>query len=182
MLEPTYLYSGWHIKLIVASFILMAGFVVGRVVGKFVEKGLHELYLNEFFRKAVKRKLAVEKTAGTLVSFAIYLYTIFMVLKSLGVTQKMVYIAAVVIALGILVSFLVGLLDFFPRWYAGLLLRGGLDVGEYVRVGTLEGTIMRKGLLECELESASGDKLLVPYDRMRKEKLVRPRKAQSQGD
>src|SRR3990167_2421547 len=73
-------------NILIATVTLLIGFVVGKILGKLVERFLDELDLNKFFRKFDVR-ISMSELVGILVTYVIYAIAIASALKQLHLTS-----------------------------------------------------------------------------------------------
>ncbi len=154
----TYAYS-----IIVGVVILLIGFGVGILAKKILIKILHEIELNKIMAK-VGITYNLEKSVSVLVSYVIYLITIVLFLRELGIDSIVLYLVLGGVLTLIILTFLVGLKDVIPNFMGGLMIRrkGKLKEGKDITVNEIHGVIEKIGYLETEIKTHHGDILYVP--------------------
>lgn len=156
-----------------ALIILLIGFVIGRVLGRLVLRGLHELEVDRFLEKAGVR-LKFEELAGAVVEYFAYFVTVLIVLDRLGVAVFVLHAITVLVLVVLLIAFVLGVKDFIPNVIAGIRLHRArtFRVGDVVSVGSVTGRVREFGLVEATLISRNKEVIHVPNYLFVKEKVV----------
>jgi small conductance mechanosensitive channel len=159
-----------------AVIVLLIGFIIGKVLGKLAQRGLHELDLNDILNKAGV-KFGMEEFVGHAIEYVIYFIAIVTALDQLGVTTIVLYIVVGVIVAVLAAALLLSMKDFIPNFIAGVRLsyKKYFKVGDTITVGSVTGKVKEFGLLETKLASKSGDIIHVPNSTLIKHE-VRVRK------
>jgi small-conductance mechanosensitive channel len=150
-------------SIIVGVVILLIGFGVGILAKKIILKILHEIELNRIMRK-VGITQNLEKAVSVIVSYVIYLITIVLFLRELGIDSVVLYLVLGGVLTLIILTFLVGLKDVIPNFMGGLMIcrKGNLKEGKNIEIKEIRGTIEKIGYLETEIQTPHGDILYVP--------------------
>ena len=112
------IFSHLFTKFIVAVVILLIGFVIARIVGRLLQKVLHEIELNNILQKAgVKIKL--EDALSKLATYFIYFITVIWALDALGLTTTILNMVSAAILILIIIAVLLGIKDFVPNLISG---------------------------------------------------------------
>lgn len=145
---------GWVNIVASAVIILLIGFIIGRVLGKLAQRGLHELEVNRILKKAGV-DFGLEELLGQIAEYFIYFVAIVIALDQLGVTAFVLYAVAALVLVVLAIAFLLSIKDFVPNFIAGLRLnhRKMFKVGDTLTVGTVTGKVKNFGLLETTLQS-----------------------------
>ena len=145
----------------VVVLIIFFGFIVGRIVGRLIFRGLKELELERFFRKSSH---SFEEGVSQVIEYIIYVVTILIALDTAGILLYLLSSIAGIVVLILVLSALLSFRDFVPNLICGLVLKykKSVRVGDCVVLGRIVGKVTRFGLLSTQLITKSGDVLSVP--------------------
>ena len=158
-------------NIIISIVILLAGFGMGMIVKKILQRILKELELNKIMAK-VNVTYDLEKIISNIVSYVIYLFTIVLVLDQLGLKSVVLYLLVGAILMLIILTSLVGLKDVIPNFIGWLLIqkRNNIKEGYRIDIKEIYGVVERIGYLETEIRTERGDLLYVPNSLFMKSK------------
>ena len=158
-------------NIIISIVILLAGFGMGMIVKKILQRILKELELNKIMAK-VNVAYDLEKIISNIVSYVIYLFTIVLVLDQLGLKSVVLYLLVGAILMLIILTSLVGLKDVIPNFIGWLLIqkRSNIKEGHRIDIKEIYGVVERIGYLETEIRTERGDLLYVPNSLFMKSK------------
>ena len=169
--EVSNAFEGIMIKIFGAVIILLIGFVFGKIIGRFVYKGLHELELNKILKK-LKINLMMEEALGNVISFVIYLVSVILALNSLGVTSIALYVVLTLIVSFVGISLMLATKDFMPGFYSGFeLKKKGIVKGKKIKMGNIEGTVVRVGFVQTKIKTKENDDVYIPNSTLAKENI-----------
>lgn len=145
----------------VVVLIIFFGFIVGRIVGRLIFRGLKELELERFFKKTSH---SFEGGVSQVVEYIIYVITILIALDTAGILLYLLSSIAGIIILILVLSALLGFRDFVPNLICGLILRHkkSICIGDCVVLCRIVGKVTKFGFLSTQLITKSGDVLSVP--------------------
>ena len=145
----------------VVVLIIFFGFIVGRIVGRLIFRGLKELELERFFRKSSH---SFEESVAQVIEYIIYVVTILIALDTAGILLYLLSSIAGIVVLILALSALLSFRDFVPNLVCGLVLwhKKSVRVGDCVVLGRIVGKVTRFGFLSTQLITKSGDVLSVP--------------------
>ncbi len=160
---------------VVAIIILLAGVILGRLVGRFIHKVLEEIEVNRILKRATGIKFAVDEILANLATFIIYFVTIVVALDQIGLASPLLKIVSIVIIIIVITSILLGVRDFFPNILAGIFIaqRRFLNKGDMVRVGEIEGEIIEVNMVETRIKTKKGDIIYIPNSILTKKEVVK---------
>ena len=166
-------------EIISAVIILLLGFIIARILYHITYKLLHEAELDNIIKATTGIKISLEKTLAKFVRYFVYFIAIITVLNQLGLTTTLLYIIAAVILLIIAVSFLLGVRDFIPNFFSGIVLskEKRLRKGDFITLNGIKGKVVQLGLLETKIETKKGDTIYIPNRTLTKQKLVIKKKS-----
>ena len=158
-------------NIIISIVILLAGFGMGMIVKKILQRILKELELNKIMAK-VNVAYDLEKIISNIVSYVIYLFTIVLVLDQLGLKSVVLYLFVGAILMLVILTSLVGLKDVIPNFIGWLLIqkRNNIKEGYRIDIKEIYGVVERIGYLETEIRTERGDLLYVPNSLFMKSK------------
>jgi small conductance mechanosensitive channel len=168
-------FSRVYTNLAVAIIILLAGVILGRIVGRFIHKVLEEIELNRFLKKTTGIKFAVDEIIANLITFLIYFLAIVMALDQIGLASPLLKLVSIAIIVVIIVSILLGIRDFFPNILSGIFIaqRRFLNQGDKVKVGGIEGEIIEVNIVETRIRTRNGDIIYIPNSVLAKKEVVK---------
>ncbi len=151
------------LRLVTAVVILLIGLIVGKVLGRLAEVGLHGLGIEWLLRRRGVH-FFLEPFIARGIEYIVYAATVLIAITQLGLSQVVLYSILAVVLFAVLVSVLLALRDVVPNLLAGisLLWRARLKPGQRVRVDSLEGVVEHVDIFQARLRTDSGDVALVP--------------------
>ncbi len=167
------LYIGIATKVIVVLAILLIGFVIGRLLGKLVQKALHGIGLNSLMAK-MGVGFSLEALFGNIVAYIVYFTTILIALNKLGLTTTILHIlAAGIITLAILLV-IISLKDTLPNIFAGFLIKQKnlIKEGDTITVQGKQGKIKKITLTETLMETKKED-IYIPNSILMKKEVAK---------
>jgi small-conductance mechanosensitive channel len=141
----------------ISGIILFISFIIGRI-------------LSNLYRKTVKspaekviKKFGLDIKLENVIKYAVYVVGFLLALYTTGFLFLFGAIIASLIGIVIIAIFIFKSKDFIMDLYAGFLLRKqDFKVGDKIRIAGVKGEIIRKSLLEVQVEKEKGDLLIVP--------------------
>ncbi|MBN1792635.1 mechanosensitive ion channel family protein [Candidatus Woesearchaeota archaeon] len=160
-------------RIMLALFILLAGFIVGRLLGLLVRRILVDVKFDRHL-KYLGVRVPVERFLGSSISFLIYLATIFLTLNTLALTSTILTLVAFGIVFVVIVSFLLAIKDFFPNLFAGARIKMSdlFQEGDEIKILEVRGKVVVIGFLETKLITALKEEVIIPNVLFVKRKLI----------
>jgi len=150
-------------KLIISIIILLIGLVIGLLIKKIAERVLREVDYNGIVRK-MGITVNAEKITGTLLSYAAYAATIFLLLDWWGIAFIVfnLIVGGLVLLAGL--GLITGLKDVIPNFLAGWKLKKNKELarGKKIEIQGINGVIEKMGYLKVILRTGKEDILHVP--------------------
>ncbi len=161
------------IKLLAALLILLAGFIVGRLLGLIVKRLLHELNLDAMVRKVVGYRSSFENFISGLVSYIIYSVAIIMALNHIGLTTIVLTIIISAVVIMLVISFLLAVKDFLPNALSGFSLKfkGVVKKGVVISVSGVTGVVEDVNLLST-IVKVDDDLMVIPNSVFQKQGFI----------
>jgi len=152
------------LKIVTSIIILFIGFIFGRIAGKIILKVLKKIEFDKTIKRATGYESSIASIISKTVSFLIYFATVLIFLESLGLTSIVLNIVLVVILLIIGISAILAIKDFIPNFMAGYSLRskGLFKTGDKIKVGNIEGKIIKINLLDTHVNTNKNDLMVIP--------------------
>jgi small-conductance mechanosensitive channel len=151
-------------KIVVALLILLVSFIIGRLLGKTIEKILGSFKVNKTFYRTTGMAVQLEQGIGNIVTYAIGFLGIIFALNELDIALIVAkIILAVLLAFLFLYAFL-WLKDLLPNLLAGMKIRRNemMAEGDRIIVYGLEGEIKKLSLLEARMRTKQGELVFIP--------------------
>ncbi|RME78005.1 hypothetical protein D6774_02570 [Candidatus Woesearchaeota archaeon] len=167
--------SPFFTRFVVGLIILLAGFIIAKLVGKLVRRLLHSLDLNVMLQKITGTNIALEEIAESFTTYFLYFITIVMVLQHLGLATTVLNMIAGAIIIIIVLSTFLGIKDFIPNIIAGIVLRQKdfLKVGDVIKVKGMKGRVVEITFLETKIETTKKDMIFIPNSVLIKTEIVK---------
>ena len=148
----------------IAILILLIGFILGKLVSRFVLRVLNELYLDKALKKTVGIKLSVSKLLSGFSAFIVYFVTIILFLNSLGLTTAILNAIAIGVILLVVISIALAVKDFAPNLVAGLAIhkKGRIKIGDQIEMQGISGKVVEVSLLDTQIRTSSRDVVFIP--------------------
>lgn len=161
-------------RFVVAVVIILLGFIVGKLLGKLVQRLLHEIKLNKLVKNLFGLRMSLEEFIGIIVTFACYMTGILLGLVQIGITATVLHVLLFLVALFVLMTIYVEIVDFVPNFIAGIYIhrKKFMKEGETIKIGNVTGKIMVINLTETLLETKDKDQLYIP-NRVLRNKVIR---------
>ena len=165
-------------QLVVAIILLLIGFVVGKAVGRLIQKALSEFELNKIVRHSFGLRIKLEVIISSLITYFIYFIAVVMALEVMNLRSIIVYIFSAGVILIIILSVILGIKDFIPNFVAGLAIQRKefIKEGDKVRFENVSGKIVDFNLNDVKIETKKGDIIFVPNSQFVKSKFVKLKK------
>ena len=165
--------SQFFTKIIIAIIILLIGFVIGRIAGRLLHKVLHEIELDKILKRA-RIRIAMEDIISHFVTYFIYFITIIWALSELGLTTTILNMISAAMLILIILGVLLAIKDFIPNAFAGFFIyrKELIKPGDKIKINGLEGRVKSISLIETEVETKSGDIILLPNSNITKKVIV----------
>ena len=147
-----------------ALLTFLAGFIIGKLVEKFVYKVLNEIELNKIIKDNFKITFNAAHFISTILAYSIYFLSLVAALEQIGLANIILYMVSLTLVLLILISFFLTVRDFFPNFVAGIYLfnKEKLEIGNYVEIGDIKGKLIHLDLMQLKIETKNEDVILIP--------------------
>jgi small-conductance mechanosensitive channel len=161
------------LKMFFAVMILLGGFILGKLLEKFLYKILKEVELNKTLKDA-GIKINADKILSTIASYLVYLMSFLASLEQLGLANTVITVLSMLIILVFLISFYLGVRDFIPNFSAGFYLfsRDSIKEGDNVEIDNIKGELIGFDLLQVRIKTKSGDIIHIPNSTAVKSKIT----------
>lgn len=160
-------------NIVAAIIIFLIGVIVGRIVGRLTQKLLHELELNNIFKKTADTKFDIEHAVGGFIMYFIYFIALIMALNQVGLTTTVLNILSGGIIIIIVISIILAIKDFIPNIFAGLLIhrKGFIKKGDKVSIRGIKGKVIYISLIETRIQMKDGDIFYIPNSLLTKSEI-----------
>ena len=140
------------------------GTVIGRVLGRLVQKGLSEIELNTLIKKFTHITIAMEEIIAHGLEYFIYFIVIIMALRKIGIATSILNILSIGVIIIIILTIFLSIKDFIPNAVAGVRIhyKKIIQKGDHLTVMNMQGKVVEIGLLDTRIITIKGDLLYVP--------------------
>lgn len=158
------------IKIISALLILIAGFILGKIIGLILKRVLQQINIDKHLATTLGHRLALEKRVSGVISTIIYIVAIFIALQTLTILKYTLLIIGGGFALVLFISLLLILKDTIPNFLVGIskTYRQKMIVGKTLRIRQIQGKIIKKTLFTTIVQEQE-DKIHIPNRIFKKE-------------
>ncbi len=162
-------------RFVLALTVFFAGFVFGKLSGKFVEKLLHEVELDSLFQNVLGLRVRIEHIAGVFVSYFIYFITMIMALDQLGIKTQILNLLSLAFLSVIVISIFLGIKDVVPNIIAGIMLhyKQLIKIGDSISFRNTRGEVVHTTLTETRIQTPKGDVIFIPNRLLVNEEFVK---------
>lgn len=162
-------------KFVVAMLLLIIGLILGKLVGKAVKRLLSEVQFNKVIRKAVGINLKLEEILSSVSTYVIYFIFVIWALESIGFSTVILNILAIGVIIIIVLSIFLGIKDFVPNFFAGIVIHSKdlINEDDYIKTSTVEGKVVKIDLLSTRIETKQKDLIFIPNSILVREKFVK---------
>jgi small-conductance mechanosensitive channel len=150
-------------KIIAAIAIILIGLVIGRFVGKLLQRILKEFEINNLLLKKGVR-LPIEQIVSSVAKYLIYFAAVIIALNQVGLSNQIMYIILITVLVLLIAFVVLAIKDFLPNLLAGIFLlrRKHLKAGDKITVNNITGTIQEIDLIETKVTTKSKDTIIIP--------------------
>ncbi len=165
-------------KIVVAMLLLFIGLILGKFSGKAVKKLLSQVELNKLVRKGIGVNLRPEEIISSLVTYAVYFVFVIWALESLGISTLILNIFAIGVIAVIILSIFLGIKDYVPNLFAGIIIHSKdlVNENDIIKTGGMEGRVVKVDLLSTRIETRSKDQIFIPNSLLLRDRFVKKKK------
>ena len=160
-------------NIITAIIILLIGFIIAKLLGRLVQRVLHEAELDNLLKKA-GAKVSFEMALAHITEYFVYFITIIFALNQLGITTFVLYALAFGAVAVLIISVFLGMRDFIPNFMAGWYIyrKDLIKEGRNVKINGVQGKVVKLNLLDTRIKTKKGDLIYLPNSVVIKSKIV----------
>ncbi|MBW3002692.1 mechanosensitive ion channel family protein [Candidatus Woesearchaeota archaeon] len=161
-------------NIITAIIILLIGFIIAKLVGRLIQRILHEAELDNLLKKA-GAKVSFELALAHIAEYFVYFITIIFALNQLGITTFVLYVLAIGAITILIISVFLGLRDFIPNFMAGWYIyrRDLIKEKQNVKINGVSGRVVKLSLLDTRIKTKKGDLIYMPNSVVIKSKIIK---------
>ncbi|MFP4523282.1 MAG: mechanosensitive ion channel domain-containing protein [Candidatus Nanoarchaeia archaeon] len=157
--------------IVLAIFIFFIGLIVGRIAGRFVERFFASFEID----KLIKKKgisFSVQKMAGLITSYSVYIIFLVLALNQIGITNTLVTVIIIAFLSLIAFTLLVWLKESIPNFLAlnKIQKKQLVSLGEHISIKGVKGEVVKVGTTQVTVKTLSGDYVYVPNSLLVQEK------------
>ncbi len=164
-------------RYVLALIIIALGFLIGKLLSAFLKYILDKVKLNEKVKLIVGNDVLVEETLSFALYFLSVLFSIILALNTLSFFSRFIVWLVILVIVIVIISILISLKDLTVDFLSGVVVRsrGILKKGVYVKIGSVEGLVLKFDLFSVILKS--DDELIrIPNHKVLKSDVVRIKK------
>lgn len=163
MLEQFYLpITNLFLRVVSAIAIFIIALIIGKFAGLIAASLLYELKIDEIL-ETIGIKFFFSKTAGMIVSLAIYVAGFIFALNALGITKIVIFVLAAFFLVLLVIGLFLGIADTTRNFFIGLALRKKYLSKRSVNLETVKGSIIEVGYTRIKVRTKEKDILVVPF-------------------
>lgn len=150
----------WIIRIVTALITLFLGIIAAKLISRIVKHVLAEVEINRLMKQS--GLTSIDTRVAKIIEISLYAILGIIILQVLGLTRIVLFIVGGVFILGIVTSTILGFRDLIPNMYHGIKVRKLLKekVGRKIKIGNVQGTLVKRGLLQVVIES--GEQHYIP--------------------
>ncbi len=169
-----YLFRNYYVSILSAVIILLVGFIIGKLLGRVVQRSLHGMEVDAILKRATKSDIVMEHSMGIVTSYLIYAISVVMALNQLHVTTTILQMIIAGIIIIVIIAAALAVKDFIPNAFAGffLLKNKTIEEGQRIRVKGIEGKVVSITLVETKLQTKEGDMIHIPNSSLTKSEIT----------
>lgn len=158
------LFSSVFTRVVWAFVILLVGLVLGKIIEKITYRILSAFEINEATEKLFRIPIKLDALISGILGKASYIIAILLALNTLNLTGIALNTISTIVMILVIILVFLGLKDFVPNSFAGLILHAkrSFREGDYVCVDRVCGTVTEFGFLETVLKAKNGDIIHIP--------------------
>ncbi|MBI4447746.1 mechanosensitive ion channel [Candidatus Woesearchaeota archaeon] len=168
-------------KAVTALSIIIFALIMGLLIKKVIKKILHELEIDKILKEE-GIKLPVEEFVAAMAKYLIYFIGVIWALTEIGLATTVLHILLIVILVIVTIFIILAVKDFVPNITAGIFIhqRGIVKKGDYIKVKSVEGTVMEIDLVEIKIKTNEGDVMLIPNSVLTKNEVLKKKSSEAQ--
>jgi len=156
-------FSGLVLDAIIAVVIILVGFTLGKLIGSFMRKALHEAEVDRVSKK-IGVKISAKHAISIMTEYLFYTAAIIMALNQLKLTKivlQTVLVAAIIMA--VIFAF-IATGDFMQNLVARFLIykRKLFNKGDYIESCGVSGKVIGMSLVDAVIITKNKDKIHIP--------------------
>lgn len=173
--DYTSLINSSLVNLVSILTIVIIGFVVGRFLGKLVYKILNELELDSILARKFGIIVDLEKIIGKIAKYGIYAGSLFYAFKQAGISLNMFYYVFLAVLILLVMFIILETKDYIYNLFIGTFFidKKFLKPGQKIKIGRIEGGIVKVTSTEIKILSTSNDIFFIPNAVLRKSSLFK---------
>lgn len=154
------------LKLGVAIVVILLGILIARILGRLVQKILHEMHIDKRLKKE-GYGFKIEAKARKLVNYIVYLFSIIYALDQLGLTKGALWFLSSIVFIIIVVFAYISMREVFKEFRAGINIHKNIQVGNIIKMGNVEGRVVKVSRTTVQIKTNDNELVFVPYTYMK---------------
>ncbi len=157
------IFDALYSKFIVATIILLLGFILGKLTGKLIKKLLAEIELNKIVKEATDINVPLDMVISSASTYFIYFIFVLWAIEKLGLSALILNIIGIGIIAIIIFSVILAIKDFMPNAFAGIYIKSKkiIKEGDIISFDGIRGEVISIELVETKLKTKD-DLLMIP--------------------
>lgn len=155
--------SGILLNITVAILILLIGFIVGKLTGRFLKGAMHEAEIDSILSRA-GFKINLEGKMSVVFEYTIYAAAVIIALNQMGIAATVLQALLLLVIALIIVFAFISLKDFLPNAIAGFLIHKKklLASGDSIEIQGISGKVEDVGWVETKIINQNKDIVYIP--------------------
>lgn len=157
------------LKLGIAVVLVMLGILIARILGRLVQKILHEMNVDKRLKKT-GYGFKIEKNARKFVNYTICLIAIIYALDQLGLTKEVLWFLFAIIFITAIILAYISIKELIKDFRAGVKIHKNIQIGNNLKIGNVEGRIVNISRTNVQIKTNENELVFVPYSYMKSRK------------
>lgn len=171
--------GNFALQILIALIIFIFSLILGKILGRLIDKFCTKISLNQVFYDITKIKLNLNRILSSIVSYTIYFIGFVWSLNYMGIASTILnFISGFTLILVLILAFL-SFKDFIPNLVSGFFIhsKGYLKEGDVIKLHDIEGKIIFLNLVETKVKTKEGDLIFIPNSRLTKYEVIKRKKS-----
>lgn len=147
-----------------AILTLFLGAVIASLTAKIIKRIIRESKTHKIVNRRLGRNLNIDIYISSLAKYAIYVFTLLIVLKQIGVAAGQLRVAIFVVLIVLVVMILLAFKEVIPSALFGLYLLQSkkIKAGTTIDINGVKGKVIEVNLVETKVITSKNEEISIP--------------------